>query len=117
MLAKAKWRTISWRAGTKGKLKARFAAVRVRVADHGVGEQSSAVGEDGIAQAVECAPRDWPRGRDCLISQLEISDDHDDIPNDASAFEYVGAARWTDPAEDESRISTARASAAVRTRW
>src|SRR6476619_3131529 len=33
MLAHAKWRTISWRTGTKGKLKARFAAVRVRVAD------------------------------------------------------------------------------------
>jgi SRSO17 transposase len=33
MMANAKWRTISWRTGTKGKLKARFAAVRVRVAD------------------------------------------------------------------------------------
>ncbi len=33
MLAAAKWQTISWRTGTKGKLKARFAAVRVRVAD------------------------------------------------------------------------------------
>jgi SRSO17 transposase len=33
MLAHARWRTISWRTGTKGKLKARFAAVRVRVAD------------------------------------------------------------------------------------
>jgi SRSO17 transposase len=33
MLANATWRTISWRTGTKGKLKARFAAVRVRVAD------------------------------------------------------------------------------------
>jgi SRSO17 transposase len=33
MLAKVKWRTVSWRGGTKGKLKARFAAVRVRVAD------------------------------------------------------------------------------------
>jgi len=33
MLANAKWHTISWRTGTKGKLKARFAAVRVRVAD------------------------------------------------------------------------------------
>jgi SRSO17 transposase len=32
-LAAAKWRAISWRTGTKGKLKARFAAVRVRVAD------------------------------------------------------------------------------------
>jgi SRSO17 transposase len=33
MLAKAQWRKISWRLGTKGKLKARFAALRVRVAD------------------------------------------------------------------------------------
>jgi len=33
MLDKAQWRKISWRLGTKGKLKARFAALRVRVAD------------------------------------------------------------------------------------
>jgi SRSO17 transposase len=33
MLMTAKWQNISWRTGTKGKLKARFAAVRVRVAD------------------------------------------------------------------------------------
>jgi SRSO17 transposase len=33
MLAGAKWQVVSWRAGTKGKLKARFAAVRVRTAD------------------------------------------------------------------------------------
>src|SRR5262249_60745605 len=33
LLADAKWRTISWRPGTKGKLKAPFAAARVRVAD------------------------------------------------------------------------------------
>jgi SRSO17 transposase len=33
VLANAQWHTISWRTGTKGKLKARFAAVRVRVAD------------------------------------------------------------------------------------
>lgn len=33
MLADAKWRTISWRTGTKGPLTARFAAVRVRIAD------------------------------------------------------------------------------------
>src|SRR6266853_6292526 len=31
--ADARWRNITWRTGTKGKLKARFAAVRVRVAD------------------------------------------------------------------------------------
>jgi SRSO17 transposase len=33
MLGKTQWRKISWRTGTKGKLKARFAALRVRVAD------------------------------------------------------------------------------------
>lgn len=33
MLANAKWQNVSWRNGTKGRLKARFAAVRVRIAD------------------------------------------------------------------------------------
>src|SRR4029078_7989007 len=33
MLAGAKWKTVSWRSGTKGRLKARLAAVRVRNAD------------------------------------------------------------------------------------
>lgn len=33
MLEKAQWRTVSWRRGTKGRLSARFATVRVRVAD------------------------------------------------------------------------------------
>jgi len=33
MLVDAPWRNICWRIGTKGKLQARFAAVRVRVAD------------------------------------------------------------------------------------
>src|SRR5260370_2977000 len=32
MLADARWRNITWRTGTKGKLKARFAAVHLRVA-------------------------------------------------------------------------------------
>jgi SRSO17 transposase len=33
MLATARWRAVSWRRGTKGRLSARLAAVRVRVAD------------------------------------------------------------------------------------
>ena len=33
MLANAKWQNVSWRNGTKGRLEARFAAVRVRTAD------------------------------------------------------------------------------------
>ncbi len=45
-----------------------------------------------------------------------------DVPGDATAFghrsaafEYVGAARWTDPAEDDARLATARRSAAALT--
>jgi SRSO17 transposase len=33
MLQGSKWRQVSWRRGTKGRLSARFAAIRVRVAD------------------------------------------------------------------------------------
>lgn len=33
MLAEAEWQEVSWRKGTKGALKARFAALRVRIAD------------------------------------------------------------------------------------
>jgi SRSO17 transposase len=33
MLADARWKNVSWRLGTKGTLKARLAAVRVRIAD------------------------------------------------------------------------------------
>jgi hypothetical protein len=38
-LADATWQNISWRTGTKGKLEARFAAVRVRVSDHTAADQ------------------------------------------------------------------------------
>ena len=54
MLADARWRDSSWRTGTKGKLKARFAAGRVRVAngppqsDQGQGSATSARGR-GLA--------------------------------------------------------------------
>ncbi len=57
MLAKVRWRQLSWRRGTKGPLKARFAAVRIRIADgspqrifdkgqqHMPGEEAWLVGE------------------------------------------------------------------------
>ena len=32
-LADARWRSVSWRRGTKGRLSARFAAKRIRIAD------------------------------------------------------------------------------------
>ena len=61
MLAEATWRNISWRTGTKGKLKARFAAVRVRVADgprqrigdkgelHLLGDEAWVIGEHRLS--------------------------------------------------------------------
>jgi SRSO17 transposase len=57
MLEGAKWRQVSWRKGTKGRLTARFAAMRVRIADgapqrigsagaqHMPGEEAWLVGE------------------------------------------------------------------------
>jgi DDE superfamily endonuclease len=57
VLARAKWRRVSWRKGTKGPLAASFAAVRVRIADgspqrihdkgaqHMPGEEAWLVGE------------------------------------------------------------------------
>ena len=57
ILADAKWRQVSWRRGTKGRLSARFAAMRVRIADgpsqrigsagaqHMPGEEAWLVGE------------------------------------------------------------------------
>jgi SRSO17 transposase len=57
ILAEAPWRPVSWRRGTKGRLSARFAALRVRIADgppqrirdmgaqHMPGEEAWLVGE------------------------------------------------------------------------
>jgi len=33
MLTEVKWRKVSWRRGVKGPLSARFAALRIRIAD------------------------------------------------------------------------------------
>lgn len=56
-LSEARWRTVSWRRGTKGRLSARFAAKRIRIADgppqrildkgqqHMPGEEAWLVGE------------------------------------------------------------------------
>ena len=61
MLASTKWRSVSWRMGTKGKLKARFAALRVRIADgepqrirdkgqqHLPGEEAWLIGEHRVS--------------------------------------------------------------------
>ena len=69
MLADAKWQTVSWRTRTKGKLKARFAAVRVRTADgppqrirdkgqqHLPGDEAWLIGETPRLRRKEILPR------------------------------------------------------------
>jgi len=47
MLEERKWRQVSQRPGTKGRLKARFAAMRVRIAD-GAPQRIGAVGAQHI---------------------------------------------------------------------
>ncbi len=42
----------------------------------------------------------------------EVPDEATAFSQRETAFEYVGAARWTDPAEDDSQMATARESAA-----
>jgi FAD/FMN-containing dehydrogenase len=42
----------------------------------------------------------------------EVPEDATAFSQRATAFEYVGATRWTEPADDDSRIAAARASAA-----
>ncbi len=46
-LATARWRALSWRRGTKGPLKARFAAVRIKVAD-GAPQRIGAMGQQHL---------------------------------------------------------------------
>ena len=47
----------------------------------------------------------------------EIPDEATAFSHRGTAFEYVGAARWTDSAEDETRMATARQSAARMDRF
>jgi SRSO17 transposase len=76
MLANAKWQNISWRTGTKGKLKARFAAIRVRTADgppqrirdkgqqHLPGEEAWLIGEHRISGEKKYYLANLPAGTD-----------------------------------------------------
>jgi len=72
MLANAEWRSLAGRKGAKGPLKARFAAMRVRVADgppqrigdkgmqHMPGEEAWLVGERRVSGERKCCPANLP---------------------------------------------------------
>jgi hypothetical protein len=76
MLAGAKWRTVSWRSGTKGRLKARLAAVRVRIADgppqriwdkgqqHLPGDEAWLIGEHRVSGEKKYYLANLPAGMD-----------------------------------------------------
>ena len=54
VLGRAKWRSVTWRSGTKGRLRARFAALRVRVAD-------------GPTRRIGGKARAWVAGSGCCV--------------------------------------------------
>lgn len=88
MLEEAPWRMLSWRRGTKGRLKARFAARRVRVAD-GPPQRIGAMGAQHL-----------PGEEVWLIGEHRSNGDRkyylSNLPADTSLTRLAGAikARW-----------------------
>lgn len=89
MLAEEKWKKISWRRGTKGKLTCKFAACRVRVAD---GHRHRMI--DGRVQAMPSEEEVWLVGerRESGEQKYYLSN----LPADADLKTLASAikARW-----------------------
>lgn len=89
MLTRARWQTISWRRGTKGKLTCKFAACRVRVADGHRHRMS-----DGRVQAMPGDQEVW------LVGEQRASGEQkyylSNLPSDTSLKTLAAAikARW-----------------------
>ena len=88
MLEEAKWRKISWRRGTKGRLSARFAVMRVRIAD-------------GAPQRIGAAGAQHMPGEEAwLVGEHRSSGERkyylSNLPADTPAKDVAGAikARW-----------------------
>ena len=88
-LAGAPWRTITWRRGTKGRLTARFAALRIRVAD-------------GQAQQIGGRPAQHLPGEEAwVVGERRASGETkyhlSNLPTDTSLKALAAAikARWT----------------------
>lgn len=88
MLENAKWRQVSWRRGTKGRLVARFAAMRVRIAD-------------GAPQRIGAAGAQHMPGEEVwLVGEHRSNGERkyyfSNLPANTSVKEVVGAikARW-----------------------
>ena len=88
MLEAAKWRKVSWRRGTKGRLVARFAAMRVRIAD-------------GVPQRIGSSGAQHMPGEEAwLVGEHRSNGERkyylSNLPADISIKELAGAikARW-----------------------
>lgn len=89
VLEQADWQEVSWRSGTKGPLSARFAALRVRVAD-------------GPAQQIGGRPAQHLPGEEAwVVGELRASGDRkyylSNLPADASLQQLAATikARWS----------------------
>jgi SRSO17 transposase len=89
MLATARWQKISWRRATKGRLSARFAAVRARVAD-GPPQRIHDMGASSICPA----RRVWVIGEYRSTGERQILSRQ--LPADTLLKQIAGAikARW-----------------------
>jgi SRSO17 transposase len=88
MLEEARWRQVSWRRGTKGRLTARFAAIRVRIAD-------------GAPQRIGAAGAQHMPGEEAwLVGEHRSNGDRkyylSNLPADTAIKDVAGAikARW-----------------------
>ena len=98
LLETANGRKVGWRGGTKGGLSARFAAVRVRMAD-GPPQRIRDMGAQRLAgEEVRVV------GEHC--STGERKDDLSNLPVEASLKQLAGAikARWIDSIRDYSEF-------------
>ena len=88
MLEGTKWRQVSWRRGTKGRLAARFAAIRVRIAD-------------GVSQRIGSSGAQHMPGEEAwLVGEHRSNGERkyylSNLPADIAIKELAGAikARW-----------------------
>ena len=71
---------------------------------------------DAVIEALLAHPPEFAASLQAYGGAIaEVPDDATAFSQRDAAFEYVGAARWTDPAEDEQRIAEARSAAAALT--
>src|ERR1019366_1916302 len=75
MLAEAEWQEVSWRKGTKGALKARFAALRVRIAD-GTPQRIGDKGQQHLPQREDSSVSSHRRAEPWSMNSTKNNESH-----------------------------------------